>query len=66
MATDTKYPCIFMDRMETDFFDTQETPTLVWYRYVDGVFFISTHGEEKLKFLLGDLKRYHPNITFTH
>ena len=29
-------------------------------------FFIWTHDEEKLKFCLDDLNKYHPNVNFTH
>ena len=60
------YACIFMDKLETDFLNTQEYLLLVWYRYIDDIFFIWTHREEKLKFFLDDLNRYHPNIDFTH
>ena len=60
------YTYIFMDKLETDFLNTQEYLPLVWYRYIDDIFFIWTHGEEKLKFFLADLNKYHPNINFTH
>ena len=69
-ATGTKfaptYACIFMDKLGTDFLNTQEYLLLVWYQYIDDIFFIWTHGEEKLKFFLDDLNKYHPNINFTH
>ena len=61
-----KYACIFMDKLESDFLNTQEYLPLVWYRYIDDIFFIWRHGEEKLKFFLDDLNKYHPNINFTH
>ena len=60
------YTYIFMDKLETDFLNTQEYLPLVWYRYIDDIFFIWTHGEEKLEFFLDDLNRYHPYINFTH
>ena len=44
------YACIFMDKLETDFLNTQEYLPLAWYRYIDDIFFIWRHGEEKLKF----------------
>ena len=69
-AIDTKfaltYACIFIDKLETDFLNTQEYLTLVWYRYIDDIVFIWTHGEEKLKLFLDDLNKYPPNINFTH
>ena len=60
------YACIFMDKLETDFLNTQEYLPLVWYRYIDDIFFIWTHGEEKLKCFFNSLNRYHPNTNFTH
>ena len=39
--------------------------SLVWFRYIDDVFFIWTHGKEKLEEFLKYLNNYHPNIKFT-
>ena len=41
------YACIFMDEVVTSFLETQEMKPLVWFRYIDDVFFIWTHGQEK-------------------
>ena len=60
------YICIFMDRSGTDFVNTQEYLPLVCYPYIDDIIFIWTHGEEKIKFFLDDLNKYHANINFTH
>ena len=60
------YACMFMDKLETDFLNTQGYLPLVWYRYIDDIFFIWIHGEEKRKFFLDDLNKYYPNINFTH
>ena len=57
---------VFSDKLETEFLNTHEYLLLVWYRYVDDIFFIWTHGQEKLKFFLDDLNKYHPNINFPH
>ena len=38
-----------MDNFETGFLETQQLQPLVWFRCMDVVFFIWTHGEEKLK-----------------
>ena len=43
------YACIYMDITETDFLKTQELQPFVWLRYIDGIFFIWTHGEAELK-----------------
>ena len=43
------YAGIFMDKVETEFLETQ-TDKLFWsVRYIDDIFFIWTHGKEKLK-----------------
>ena len=42
------YTCIFMDKVETSLLETQEMQPLVWFQYIDDVFFIWTHGQEKL------------------
>ena len=34
------YACIFMDKIENDFHKTQQNTPLVWYRFIDDVFFI--------------------------
>ena len=55
-----------MDKIENDFLKTQQNTPLVWYRFIDDVFFIWTHGEQKLKSFLESLNTFHPNIKFTH
>ena len=60
------YASIFIDKLESDFLKSQELTPLLWYHYIDDVFFIWTHGEEKLASFKDDLNSYHPNIKFTH
>ena len=38
---------------------------LMWWRYIDEIFLLWQHGEEKLKEFLDILNRYHPSIKFT-
>ena len=40
--------------------------TLVWFRYIDDVLFLWTHGKETLSLVLEDLNGFHPNIKFSH
>ena len=54
------YACIFIDKAE--FLETQ---TFWWVRYIDDIFFIWTHGQEKLKVFLEDLNKFPPNLKFT-
>ena len=39
---------------------------MLWYHYIQDVFFIWTHCEEKLPSFLNDFNNYHPNTKFTH
>ena len=39
------YASIFMDDIETNFFDM----LLIWFPYINDVFFIWTHGKKKLE-----------------
>ena len=60
------YACIFMDEIETKFLETQEFQPLVWFRYIDAVFFIWTHGPDKLVSFTTKFNNYHPNVKFTY
>ena len=60
------YVSIFMDKLESGFLKSQKLTLLLWYRYIDNVFFIWTHGEDKIASFLNDLNNYHPKIKFTH
>ena len=52
--------------MEGEFLEKQEYKPFTWLRYKDDVFFISTHGEDKLKTFLKNLNQFDLNIKFTH
>ena len=43
------YTSIFMDERETNFLDKQEFKLVVWFRYIDDVFFIWIHGKKNCK-----------------
>ena len=55
----------FVDKLESDILKSQKFTPLLWCRYTDHVFFIWTHGEEKLASFLNDLNNYHLKIYFT-
>ena len=59
------YACIYLDKTETDFFKTQEPQLFVWLRYIDDIFFISTHGEAELKKFMKRFNNFLPNLQFT-
>ena len=60
------YACLFMDKFEASFLETQQFQPLVWFIYIDDIFFIWTHGEEKLKIFLNSLNEFDTCIKFTH
>ena len=59
------YACIYMDEVETEFLKTQERTALVWFRYIDDIFFIWTHGKEHLETFLQELNNFNPDLKFT-
>ena len=56
------YACIYMDRVEQDFLETQELQPLLGLRYIGDIFFIWTHGKEELK----KFNNFTPNLRFTY
>ena len=60
------YACIFMDEVETEFLKSQELQPFLWLRYIDDIFFIWTHGTQELDSFLNELKKFHPNLSFTY
>ena len=55
-----------MDDFETKFLQSQLLQPLVLFRYIDDIFFIWTHGNDKLAKFLDDLNSFDSNIKFTH
>ena len=37
-----------------------------WFWYIDDIFFIWTHGQQKLEGFLDNFNKFHPNLMFTH
>ena len=54
-----------MDKVETDFLESQKLKPMVWFRYINDIFFIWTHGEQELQRFLQELNKTHSNLTFT-
>ena len=38
---------LFMDKFETSFLETQKLQPLLWFRYIDYIFFVWTQGGEE-------------------
>ena len=60
------YACIFTDKVETDFLESQKLKSIVWFRYIDDIFFIWSHGEQELQRFLEELNKTHTNLKFTY
>ena len=59
------YANLFMGKFEQEFLQTQNRLPLVWWRYIDDVFAIWTHGVPCLNAFLRELNNYHTTIKFT-
>ena len=59
------YCILFLAELEEAFLETCEFKPEVWFRYIDDIFIIWTHGEEKLKSFLENLNNFHETIKFT-
>ena len=59
------YAIIFMGDLEERILQNCSFKPLVWWRYIDDIFLLWQHGEEKLKEFLDILNRYYPSIKFT-
>ena len=60
------YACLFMDRIENVFLDSEIVKSWLWSRYIDDKFYIWTDGEDKLEGFLNRLNNFDPNLKFTY
>lgn len=56
---------IFMANFEESFIEQSVLKPNVWCRYVDDVFIIWSHGDEKMEEFFNEANLRHPNIKFT-
>ena len=59
------YAILFMSELEETFLASSPLKPFVWWRYIDDIFMIWQHGEEKLKHFLKEFNNSHPSIKFT-
>ena len=59
------YGNLFVGALEAKALDTAPDKQLVWLRYIDDIFFIWTHGQDKLTEFINTLNNIHPTIKFT-
>ena len=55
-----------MDQLETKFLESQNLKPLVWFRYIDDIFFVWTHGEENLRNFRTEFNLFSDDIKFTY
>jgi len=59
------YANIFMGKLEKELLAHSRKKPTVWWRYIDDVFALWTHGEESLNNFIGEINQAHPTIKFT-
>ena len=59
------YAILLMVDLEEKFLNASEKKPMIWWRYIDDIFFIWEHGEETLEKVVNKLNSFHPTIKFT-
>ena len=59
------YSILFMAELEEEILSEIELKPYLLWRYIDDIFFLWEHGEEKLKGFIEQLNEKHPTIKFT-
>ena len=59
------YANLFVGNFEQKSLAAATHSPLIWWRYIDDIFLLWTHGEEKLNDFITYLNNLHPTITFT-
>ena len=59
------YSISFMAELEEEIIKESEYKPYLWWRYIDDIYFLWEHGENKLKSFIDDINKAHPTIKFT-
>ena len=59
------YSILFMAELEEEILRKAEFKPYLWWRYIDDIFFLWEHGEEKLKSFIYNIAKMHATIKFT-
>ena len=59
------YSILFTAELEEYILRKAEFKPYLWWRYIDDIFFLWEHGEEKLKSFIDKINKMHPTIKFT-
>ena len=54
-----------MADLEEKLLEIFEKKPMIWWRYIDDIFFIWEHGEESLRDFIDRVNLFHPTIKFT-
>ena len=54
-----------MDEVGTEFLKAQQRTPLVWFRYIDYIFFTWICGKDHLETFLEELNNFNPDLKFT-
>ena len=60
------YAIIFMESVENSFLSSFPHKPTVYYRYIDDIFMIWSHGIDKFEQFFRNANNTHPSITFTY
>ena len=60
------YAILFMHQLESSILGSLTLRPDYWYRYINDIFSIWTHGPEELHHMMTILNHYHPTVKFTH
>ena len=60
------YACVFMDKVESAFLESENTKPRVKMRDIDDIFFMWTESEDEVEGFLQPLNVFHHNLKFTH
>ena len=53
-----------MTELKEEILQKEEFKPYLWWRYIDDIFFLWEHGEEKLKSFIDNINKMHPTIKF--
>ena len=59
------YSILFMGELEKEIIKEPKYKPYLWWRYIDHIFFLWEHGQNKLKSFIDKINKVHPTIEFT-
>ena len=54
-----------MADLEEKILNAFDQKPMIWWRYIENIFFIQEHGEESLEKFINKLNSFHPTVKFT-